>query len=689
MSKRAQAAVEFLLLFGFMLLVFTVAYLIIQERATQRNAQAGVRELASIGHAIAQEVALASRVHDGYNRTFDLPLLVTSGPYTITLVPAEHPSEVILNDSEAEFVVFLPVNLTAGSAFVPGANFISRTGGNITTGEARGPVCEDTDGDTYDSTGSAGTPACEQPNTDCDDDDPASYPGNTAEPDCERPNADQDCDGVENQYEGTCLVCTLPQTNTVYLAGGSTLSNGGLDWTARFVGEDAAGVCCNADTQCAVAGGPQDGCVAHGWVGIAYTGAAINRIWVCANMTATTAQPATGPKLMQCTSAKDGLTISNSTNTYCCSKFTAGTGIIGYWGFSNGLINGNKRDELAVAGSCSDGSDNDCDGKLDGYDDLCWNALVNSTCGGNSAFENLTAHPNSTMPGTTRVAYDWLLGGTSVLVAQYTFDVNNSAGVNMTRDYSVNGRNATFSATSATTPTWNTNGRSGSGILVFDGIDDQANVSTSAPTDAYAVEAWVRVAGTKARRSIIVRTGSSGPLAQWSHQLRINNSATVAGEYVFEHYAWDEGTSRRVSVLGTTTITWPGWYHVVGTGAPGGKLRLFVNGVEEGTPSAITTPWKTGANAWVIGAATGDGFPAFQGRIDEVRIYGRNITPEQVRANYLMGSANRTVAQEVAVGNAWTAVLYPNNGTHDGLPITSNSVTIALSTDACASGGKG
>jgi len=95
--------------------------------------------------------------------------------------------------------------------------------------------------------------------------------------------------------------------------------------------------------------------------------------------------------------------------------------------------------------------------------------------------------------------------------------------------------------------------------------------------------------------SIITRTDSdSAALVNFSHHLYISNLSK------FVSYLFD-GAIR--TVTGTTTAIYGKQYHVVGTAKNNDYLRLYVDGVEEGTPVAIGSMW-TGGDRWNIGMCT-------------------------------------------------------------------------------------
>lgn len=137
MGRRAQTAIEFLVLLGFMLLVFTAFFAVMHERSSIILEQNRYGELIAIGEVIQDEAVIASRVHNGYRRVFDLPRAVQGEPYTVKL---DDSTEIVIKTAEQEYILFLPVNMSIILNGVPssdgdlaaGRNIIKRSNGNVT-----------------------------------------------------------------------------------------------------------------------------------------------------------------------------------------------------------------------------------------------------------------------------------------------------------------------------------------------------------------------------------------------------------------------------------------------------------------------------------------------------------------------------------------------------------------------------
>ena len=121
--------------------------------------------------------------------------------------------------------------------------------------------------------------------------------------------------------------------------------------------------------------------------------------------------------------------------------------------------------------------------------------------------------------------------------------------------------------------------------------------------------------------SLILRTASAGnENTTWSHQLRLNKNNN------FEAYTYD-GAAK--TVTGTTVVQPNVWYHVACTEQNGGLQQLFVNGVEEGTPTPEGTLW-TGGTITEIGTGSGGGFSTAEMLLSDVGIWYSVVSPANI-----------------------------------------------------------
>lgn len=119
--RRGQASMEFVILTAFMLLFFILITAGIQSRMvnvqTDRNEELAGR-LASV---VNNEAVLADSVHDGYRRTYYLPVLLDGTNYTMEL--HDH-QDLVVRFRGGKHVFFLDANLTNTTPLRPGRNVV-------------------------------------------------------------------------------------------------------------------------------------------------------------------------------------------------------------------------------------------------------------------------------------------------------------------------------------------------------------------------------------------------------------------------------------------------------------------------------------------------------------------------------------------------------------------------------------
>jgi len=296
------------------------------------------------------------------------------------------------------------------------------------------------------------------------------------------------------------------------------------------------------------------------------------------------------------------------------------------------------------------------------------NVNITSEDGTNYTSENLTI--NYTLQnGSTKGIIDWRLNDTSIALVNMPFEDNNNTNSG-TKDYSQFGNDATNNGA-----TWiSTGGYDGKGAYEFDGSDDwikttnNIGISGSQPRTTMA---WVKTKTTT--REGIVGFGSGAGNSAFDIEHSVITGGCGAGKLYFVGYGADLCT--------TFTINDDNWHHVVAT-YDGTTLNLYGDGTFIDSTSLSLT---TSASVLSIGRQSYDDsgdYHYFTGSIDEVKVFNRTLTPEQIQNLY----NNRTDLisfNETSVDDNWSACVTPNDGTEDGAEVCSENLTIiAVSNNA-------
>ena len=180
-------------------------------------------------------------------------------------------------------------------------------------------------------------------------------------------------------------------------------------------------------------------------------------------------------------------------------------------------------------------------------------------------------------------------------------------------DQSQNGNNGTIYGA-----TW-TAGRVGQ-ALSFDGDDDYVDCGAGTSldiTDAITIEAWVKWGGSTGTFQSIV--GKENAYTLYSNN---NNKLDL---WLYQG-GWTKVTS-------TTTLTTNTWQHVTATynGSSSGEIYLNGTSIKQ---SDVSGNIGISVYSLSIGDKSSVGF-SFKGSIDEVRIYNRALSAEEIRQRYV------------------------------------------------------
>lgn len=161
-------------------------------------------------------------------------------------------------------------------------------------------------------------------------------------------------------------------------------------------------------------------------------------------------------------------------------------------------------------------------------------------------------------------------------------------------------------------------------------------------------DAWVSVPGfpdldSSLTISAWVRTDDAGKRGQRVFAADENNT----GGYALSVGDGGSGTVRfynrakdTVSLDTPDVITTDTWHHVAGIYDDVDEARLiYVDGVKEAKLEDDTGPWGTDDGTASIGGETADGESRFRfdGLLDEVRVYDRALSPDEIESLAAMG----------------------------------------------------
>lgn len=228
------------------------------------------------------------------------------------------------------------------------------------------------------------------------------------------------------------------------------------------------------------------------------------------------------------------------------------------------------------------------------------------------------------------------------LVGYWNLDERNGTVANDSSGYDNDGivYNGSVSCANPSTsgagcPEW-VDGKFGK-ALSFDGVDDYISILDSNSLDvgnALTLSAWIKTGNIGQRQTIIGHNNEAN-----TFQLEIGNSpGTVA---VIVNGIWIAYTSSSVLTNNDT------WYHVVytrnGTGA--GTHAIYVNGASKSLQTDASNNFTNPTVPIEIGRRASNS-QQFNGTIDELQIYNRALTADEIKESYSTQSSNYQIALE-------------------------------------------
>lgn len=127
-SKKGQSATEFVVLVSFMLVVFFIFFLIIQNRIVDMSVKQDKQYLEEANNIVLSEVELAKNALPDYTRTFKLKVF-PGQEYKIQIL---NQNEIVTSFKKLEYVKFLQYNISGElNELINPTNTIYKTDGII------------------------------------------------------------------------------------------------------------------------------------------------------------------------------------------------------------------------------------------------------------------------------------------------------------------------------------------------------------------------------------------------------------------------------------------------------------------------------------------------------------------------------------------------------------------------------
>jgi hypothetical protein len=238
----------------------------------------------------------------------------------------------------------------------------------------------------------------------------------------------------------------------------------------------------------------------------------------------------------------------------------------------------------------------------------------------------------------------------------------------------------------------------------LDGVDDYIKVPDSSNldiTDTITLDAWIYRTKSYAYQAVVGKWSGNpwpyapGPDAQRSYLLYLHTADTL-GMVISTNGG--QGSEDFAQVIGGTVVPLNTWVHVAGT-YDGSLIKIYLNGNLDGS-FPYNQPIFDSSSPVRIGTYVAPGYSqprlSFGGKIDEVEIFNRALSIEEIQAIYNAGKAIE-VEIDIKPGSSPNAI---NMGSHGLIPVaifsevdfdatTVDADTIELSGLTVAARGKG
>ena len=292
--------------------------------------------------------------------------------------------------------------------------------------------------------------------------------------------------------------------------------------------------------------------------------------------------------------------------------------------------------------------------------------LLISSEGTNKTDENLISYNQTTYdPDNDKVTniYNWYRNNTSITNLLLPFDTNSST---IAKDYSGNGNDGII----VRDVTWINNGQVGGAYEFNRGYIKIAGASTldgGGKWSEITVEHWIYLKSYRSGTRTIAKIPS--------YEIGISWNKIFAGIWI-DTGIWNVSGYNRV--MYNTPLEKNTWYHIAFTYKNGTGLTLYINGIAVANTPVSGNIQTSGTEPVYLGW-----FDYFKGIIDEVRIYPKSLSPQQVYQRYLETKSGLTdsstiVSEETEVGDVWKCQVTPSDSYQDGAAKFSNPITIAF-----------
>ncbi|MFA6005801.1 MAG: DUF2341 domain-containing protein [Patescibacteria group bacterium] len=191
-----------------------------------------------------------------------------------------------------------------------------------------------------------------------------------------------------------------------------------------------------------------------------------------------------------------------------------------------------------------------------------------------------------------------------------------------------------------TNPTWTNNGKFGKAVTFSSSGTDRAYITaaTVSPVNLpvavgskITISTWMNPLATQSGGGWYVRNGTG---VDENYALHLSNSPTNGNYPVSMEYY--DGTWRSISTTGQH-VPQAVWSHVTVVLSQGQWMKVYVNGVFKEQVTWVGSPSVLSTSSFNIGGHAGTTGQYFNGSLDEFKVYGTELTADEIKLDYNRG----------------------------------------------------
>lgn len=304
---------------------------------------------------------------------------------------------------------------------------------------------------------------------------------------------------------------------------------------------------------------------------------------------------------------------------------------------------------------------------------------ITTPSGFNISTENVTCSNQSTSDldgdNVTNI-YNWYKDGESITLLNMPFDTNASL-INRTKDYSGGNNNGTINPKNPI-PYWNSSGCIKGGCYTFNATNGPINITNLTNVGSkFTVSAWATMDGDRnGVYPIMISKWHDDPGREF-----LIGYHDISEVMYFQIY--DDSDDSTCSVSSDFKPTFGEWFHVAASYDGEDTIKIYINGQLNKTATGCTGDHSTAISHVTIGTFDTSGTNnIWNGSIDEVIIFNRTLTADQIYQIHMEGNGSITnstiTSSETSSNETWTCSVTPNDAIEDGVNLT-NSAYIRLS----------